>query len=71
MLIRTLRPCEIAGRNVPAGLPLDLPEDQAQALVEAGAAEPYAPPTRADLAPKAAPEPEPAPAKPARPASKE
>ncbi|WP_135469832.1 hypothetical protein [Crenalkalicoccus roseus] len=41
MLIRILRPCEIAGRIVAAGLPLDLPEATAAALIEAGDAAPW------------------------------
>lgn len=47
MIIRTLRPCEVAGRTVAAGLMLDLPETQAQALVDAGDAEQPAPPQAA------------------------
>jgi hypothetical protein len=61
MLIRTTRPVEIAGCAVPAGLPLDLAEAEAMALVAAGAAEPWAPPARApqasSYAAPAAPEP--------------
>jgi hypothetical protein len=55
MIIRTLRPCEVAGRTVAPGLLLDLPEHQANALVDAGDAEPTA------MQPPAA-EPAPAPA---------
>ena len=56
MLIRTTRPVEIAGRAVAAGLPLDLAEAEATALLAAGAAEPWAPPRRAPQAsPYAAP----------------
>lgn len=40
MIIRILRPCEVAGRTVAAGLTLDLPEGEAAALIDAGDAEP-------------------------------
>lgn len=40
MIIRTLRPCEVAGRTVAAGLTLDLIEAQANALIDAGDAAP-------------------------------
>jgi hypothetical protein len=51
MRIRTLRPCLIAGRNVPAGLVLDLAEAVAAAAIKAGdAAEEVAPaPVRARM----------------------
>lgn len=39
MIIRTLRPCEVAGRTVAAGLLLDLLESDAAALIDAGDAE--------------------------------
>lgn len=48
MLIRTTRPTTLRGRPVAAGLPFDLPEEEAQALVDAGDAEPWAPPAAAD-----------------------
>jgi len=63
MLIRTKRPCEIQGRTVAAGLPLDLPEEQAMPLLEAGDAEPWEPPPRRE--PPS--EPQAAPAEPATP----
>jgi hypothetical protein len=44
MIIRILRPCEVAGRTVAAGLTLDLPEHEADALVDTGAAEPLVKP---------------------------
>lgn len=57
MIIRTLRPCEVAGRTVAPGLLLDLPESQAQALIDAGDAEPTAmQPAPAALAPDAQPQ---------------
>lgn len=46
MLIRTLRPCLVQGREVRAGLCLDLPPPQAEALIEAGDAERWDPPAR-------------------------
>ena len=70
MLIRTRRPCEIAGRTVAAGLPLDLPEEQAMPLIEAGAAERWEPPPRREPPPEpqaASAEP-PKPSKPLAPA---
>ncbi len=39
MIIRTLRPCEVAGRTVAPGITLDLLESQANALIDAGDAE--------------------------------
>ena len=39
MLVRTLRPCEVAGRTVRAGMPLDLRPEEAAAMIEAGDAE--------------------------------
>ncbi|GGG51711.1 hypothetical protein GCM10010964_43600 [Caldovatus sediminis] len=44
MQVRTLRPCEIAGRTVRPDLCLDLPEEEARRLVEAGDAEAWPPP---------------------------
>jgi hypothetical protein len=43
MLIRTLCPTEIAGRHCRAFACLDLPEAEAQALIDAGQAEPWEP----------------------------
>jgi len=57
MIIRTLRPCEVAGRTVASGLMLELLESEADALIDAGAAEPI------DPAP-AGPMPQPAPSAP-------
>jgi hypothetical protein len=62
MIIRTLRPCEVAGRTVPAGLLLDLPEHQANALVDAGHAELHTPKRDAFLAEAPQPAPSAAPA---------
>ncbi len=57
MIIRTLRPCEVAGRTVAAGLTLDLGEAQANALIDAGDAEaPGGPPAAPQDAAWAAPE---------------
>lgn len=57
MIIRTLRPCLVAGRNVATGLLLDLPEGQAQALVDAGdAGDAAGPEADAPAAPAAAPD---------------
>lgn len=53
MIIRILRPCEVAGRTVAPGLLLDLPEHQALALVEAGDAESTETPPPAPPAPAA------------------
>jgi hypothetical protein len=50
MIVRTLRPCEVAGRTVAPGLLLDLVEHEAAALIDAGAAE-----AAGDAAPGAAP----------------
>jgi hypothetical protein len=36
MLVRTLRACEVAGRTVRAGMPLNLRPEEAEALIEAG-----------------------------------
>ncbi|MBR0649509.1 hypothetical protein GXW78_07550 [Roseomonas terrae] len=46
MIIRTLRPCEVAGRSVAPGITLDLPEQQADALIDAGDAEAVSAPAR-------------------------
>lgn len=43
MLIRTLRPCAVRGRECRAHACLDLPEEEAQALLAAGDAEPWVP----------------------------
>ncbi len=54
MIIRTLRPCEVAGRTVAAGLTLDMVEAQANALIDAGDAEqPGAPPPAPPAEPEA------------------
>lgn len=60
MQVRTLRPCEIAGRTVRPALCLDLPEEQARRLVEAGDAEAWSPPAPPAEAPAEAPQPQPA-----------
>jgi hypothetical protein len=39
MLVRTTRPCEIAGRTVRAGMPLDLRPEEGAAMIESGDAE--------------------------------
>jgi hypothetical protein len=36
MLVRTTRPCEVAGRTVRAGMPLDIRPEEAAAMIEAG-----------------------------------
>lgn len=43
MLIRTLRPCVVRGRDARAFACVDLPDAEAAALIDAGDAEPWAP----------------------------
>lgn len=70
MLIRTLRPCLIAGRNVPAALVLDLDEAIAAAAIAAGdaVAQDAAQPARARMPSPYDPAPAPPAATPAKPA---
>lgn len=59
MLIRTLRPIEVAGRRIRAFACMDVPPAEAAALIDAGDAEEWVPLPPRGAAPPAEPVPEP------------